>query len=84
MTMIMLNSEVYISPKINISARTLKIALHKNPRMRYSRVVIFLHGSSNISARTSKMRFYVHNLNKKLTKSALYHILHCFAFFSMI
>ena len=44
-------TEVYISPKINISARTLKMALHKNPGMHYSRVLIFLHGSSNISAR---------------------------------
>ena len=37
--------EVYISPKINISARTLKMALHKNPVMHCDRVVIFLHGS---------------------------------------
>ena len=50
-------SEVYISPKIYISAWTLKMAQHKNPGMHYSRVVIFLHGSSNISARTSKMHF---------------------------
>ena len=26
-------AEVYISPKINISARTLKMAVHKNPVM---------------------------------------------------
>jgi len=38
-------SEVYISPKINISARTLKMALHKNPVMHCDQVVIFLHGS---------------------------------------
>ena len=38
-------AEVYISPKINISARTLKMALHKNPVMHCDRVVIFLHGS---------------------------------------
>ena len=39
------DSEVYISPKINISARTLKMAMHKNPVMHCDRVVIFLHGS---------------------------------------
>ena len=37
-------SEVYISPKFDISAQTLKMAQHKNPGMHYSRVVIFLHG----------------------------------------
>ena len=49
---------VYFS-KIYIYTQTLKITLHKNPGMHYSWVVIFLHGSNNISARTSKMRLYV-------------------------
>ena len=40
-----IGAEVYISPKNNISARTLKMALHKNPVMHCDRVVIFLHGS---------------------------------------
>ena len=47
-------AEVYISPKINISARTLKMALHKNPVMHCDRVVIFLHGSQ-------KKAFSLHN-----------------------
>ena len=34
---------VYFSK--NSSARTLKMALHKNPVMHYTRVVIFQHGS---------------------------------------
>ena len=70
------SSEVYIYPKINISARILKMALHKNSGMYNSLKLIFLHKSSNIFAQTSKMHFFVHNLNKKLTESALYHILH--------
>jgi len=46
-------AEVYISPKINISARTLKMALHKNLVMHCDRVVIYLHGSQ-------KEAFFLH------------------------
>ena len=35
-------SEVNISTKTNISAQTLKKALHKNPKMQYLGTVIFL------------------------------------------
>ena len=38
-------SEVNISPKISISAQPLKMALHRNPAMHGSRMVIFLHDS---------------------------------------
>ena len=38
-------AEVNISPKISISAQPLKMALHKNPGMHGSRMVIFLHDS---------------------------------------
>ena len=37
--------EVNISPKISISAQPLKMALHRNPAMHGSRMVIFLHDS---------------------------------------
>ena len=37
--------EVNISPKISISAQPLKMALHRNPAMYGSRMVIFLHDS---------------------------------------
>ena len=47
-------TEVYISSKIYISARTLKMAPHKNPVMHCDRVVIFLHGSQ-------KKAFSLHN-----------------------
>ena len=50
----LLNTDVYISPKIDIYARTLKMALHKNPVMHCDRVEIFLHGSQ-------KMAFSLHN-----------------------
>ena len=52
----------------NISARTPKKAIFLHI------VVIFLHG-------TPKKAFFYAQLNKKLAKSALYHIMHCFAFF---
>ena len=71
------DTEVYISPKINISARTLKMALHKNPVMHCDRVVIFLHGSQ-------KKACFSAQLKKKLMKFALYYLIHCFAFFSII
>ena len=38
-------AEVNISPKISISAQPLKMALHRNPAMHGSRMVIFLHDS---------------------------------------
>ena len=38
-------AEVNISPKISISAQPLKMALHKNPAMHGSQMVIFLHDS---------------------------------------
>ena len=38
-------TEVNISPKISISAQPLKMALHRNPAMHGSRMVIFLHDS---------------------------------------
>ena len=38
-------TEVNISPKISISAHPLKMALHKNPAVHGSRIVIFLHES---------------------------------------
>ena len=37
-------SEVNISPKMNISAHTPKMALHENPAPPGSWIVIFLHG----------------------------------------
>ena len=87
-------AEVNISPKINISSRPLKMALHGTPGTPCPWIVIFLHGpkkgnfsahGSNISARTpQKSVFFYAQLNKKLAKSALYHIIHCFACFSMI
>ena len=58
-----------------------------------TRTVIFLHEaqegnisahSSNISAQNQKKAFFYAQLNKKLAKSTLYHIIHCFACFSMI
>ena len=55
----------------NISARTQKKAIFLHM------VVIFLHGPKK------KCVFYA-QLNKKLAKSTLYHIIHCFACFSMI
>ena len=41
----LLRTEVNISPKISISAQPLKMALHRNPAMHGSRMVIFLHDS---------------------------------------
>ena len=38
-------TEVNISPKINISAHTPKMALHENPAPPGSWIVIFLHGT---------------------------------------
>ena len=38
-------AEVNISPKISISAQPLKMALHRNPAIDGSRMVIFLHDS---------------------------------------
>ena len=38
-------AEVNISPKNFISAQPLKMALHRNPAMHGSRMVIFLHDS---------------------------------------
>ena len=38
-------AEVNISPKNSISAQPLKMALHRNPAMHGSRMVIFLHDS---------------------------------------
>ena len=38
-------TEVNISPEISISAQPLKMALHRNPAMHGSRMVIFLHDS---------------------------------------
>merc|ERR1719278_2577534 len=38
-------TEVNISPKISISAQPLNMALHRNPAMHGSRMVIFLHDS---------------------------------------
>ena len=70
-------TEVYISPKINISAQTLNMALHKNPVMHCDGVVIFLHGSQ-------KKGFFSAQLKKKLMKFALYYLIQCFAFFSII
>ena len=55
----------------NISARTQKKAIFLHM------VVIFLHGPKK------KCVFYA-QLNKKVAKSTLYHIIHCFACFSMI
>ena len=40
-----ISAEVNISPKISISAQPLKMALHRNPAMHGSRMVIFLHDS---------------------------------------
>ena len=37
-------AEVYISPKINISSRTPKMALHETPGTPCPWIVIFLHG----------------------------------------
>ena len=38
-------AEVNISPKISISAQPLKMALHRNPAVHGTRMVIFLHDS---------------------------------------
>ena len=51
---------VYFS-KSYISAQTLKMALHENPGMHYSREVIFLRGSSNISY--LKKAYFLHILH---------------------
>ena len=40
-----LRTEVNISPKISISAQPLKMALHRNPAVHGTRMVIFLHDS---------------------------------------
>ena len=55
----------------NISARTPKKAIFLHI------VVIYLHGPK-------KKAYFYAQLNKKLAKSTLYHIIPCFAFFSMI
>ena len=40
-------AEVNISPKISISAQPLKLALHKNPAMHGSRIILFLQYITN-------------------------------------
>ena len=40
-----ISPEVNISPKISISAQPLKMALHRNPAVHGTRMVIFLHDS---------------------------------------
>ena len=87
-------AEVNISPKLNISAHTPKMALHENPAPPGSWIVIFLHGPKKKAIflhivviflhGTPKKAFFYAQLNKKLAKSALYNIIPCFAFFSMI
>ena len=49
-----------------MTAQPLKEALHKNP--------VAMTRDSNISARTPQKAFFLAQLNKKLTKSAWFHI----------
>ena len=44
-TITLVETEVNISPNISISAQPLKMALHRNPAVHGSRMVIFLHDS---------------------------------------
>ena len=82
-----LGSEVNISPKNNYF-----FTYPKNGPARDSSTPWFLVSnisarapkkthSSNISARAQWKAFFYAQLNKKLAKSALYHIMHCLAFF---
>ena len=72
--------EVNISPKISISAQPLKMALHRNPAMHGSRMVIFLHASKKALFSTIKSSFSA-QFKRKLAKLARYHIIHCIAFY---
>ena len=72
-------SEVNISPKISISAQPLKMALHRNPAMHGSRMVIFLHDSKSTIKSSFSAQF-----KRKLAKLAQYRIIHCIAFYFVI
>lgn len=76
----LLNTEVNISPKISICAQPLKMALHRNPAVHGSRMVIFLHDSKKALFSTIKSSFSA-QFKRKLAKLARYHIIHCIAFY---
>ena len=55
------SAEVNISPKISISAQPLKMALHRNPAMHGSRMVIFLHDSKKALFLARLKALFLHN-----------------------
>merc|ERR1711981_547991 len=69
--------EVNISPKISISAQPLKMALHKNPAMHGSRIVIFLHESKKTVLFARLKAPFLHDSKVNSLKPARYHIIHC-------
>ena len=74
-------AEVNISPKNSISAQPLKMALHKNPAMHGSRIVIFLHKSKKGLFCTFKRSFSA-RLKSKLVKTCTisFNTLYCLLF----
>ena len=73
--------EVNISPKISISAQPLKMALHKNPAMHGSRIVIFLHESKKTGLFARLKALFLHDSKVNSLKPARYHIIHCIFFY---
>ena len=78
----MSDPEVNISPKMSISAQPLKMALHKNPAMHGSRIVIFLHESKKRSFLHVEKIFFSARLKSKLAKTCTisYNTLYCLLF----
>ena len=77
----LLRTEVNISPKISISAQPLKMALHRNPAMHGSRIVIFLHESKKTGLFARLKALFLHDSKVNSLKPARYHIIHCIVFY---
>ena len=75
-------SEVNVSPKKSISAQPLKMALHKNPAMHGSRIVIFLHESKKkvFFARLKDLFLHDKKVNLLKTCTISYNTLYCLLF----